>query len=322
MKRAFTLIELLVVIAIIAVLAAILFPVFAQAKEAAKKAQSISNTKQTLIGFALYSNDVDDVYPSQSSIGDGGACGLPNGAVQNPWYWYAVMPAGGDYPECQQTDGQAWVNSIQPYLKNYGILAQPGFVELNAFDADYMSLIKTPYSSGLTMNGFLHQYPASQVVNPASLPLVWAGTLKTNLRGGSPVSNPALICDKSDAQHPCRFNPSGMPVDGMDFTDEPYEFRRFLDSPEHRKVWHYARGIVMGYADGSAKFVQVNPNGAKKAPSYNQPFITFEGDGSTTTGDYTACSTNGMVIYPALFRPDRPEDARYSLEFAFNMCGW
>ncbi len=46
MKRAFTLIELLVVIAIIAILAALLFPVFAQAKAAAKKTVDISNFKQ------------------------------------------------------------------------------------------------------------------------------------------------------------------------------------------------------------------------------------------------------------------------------------
>ncbi|MFX8727564.1 prepilin-type N-terminal cleavage/methylation domain-containing protein, partial [Acinetobacter baumannii] len=46
MKKAFTLIELLVVIAIIEILAAILFPVFAQAKESAKKATCLSNIRQ------------------------------------------------------------------------------------------------------------------------------------------------------------------------------------------------------------------------------------------------------------------------------------
>jgi prepilin-type N-terminal cleavage/methylation domain-containing protein/prepilin-type processing-associated H-X9-DG protein len=60
MKRAFTLIELLVVIAIIAILAAILFPVFAQAKEAAKKTASLSNTKQLDLGLIMYSGDTDD----------------------------------------------------------------------------------------------------------------------------------------------------------------------------------------------------------------------------------------------------------------------
>lgn len=60
MKRAFTLIELLVVIAIIAILAAILFPVFAQAKEAAKKSQCLSNTNQIAKAFQLYATDYDD----------------------------------------------------------------------------------------------------------------------------------------------------------------------------------------------------------------------------------------------------------------------
>jgi len=61
MKKAFTLIELLVVIAIIAILAAILFPVFAQAKAAAKKASALSNAKQIDLAQIMYSNDYDDV---------------------------------------------------------------------------------------------------------------------------------------------------------------------------------------------------------------------------------------------------------------------
>jgi prepilin-type N-terminal cleavage/methylation domain-containing protein len=60
MKRAFTLIELLVVIAIIAILAAILFPVFAQAKLAAKKTQDLSNQKQIVTAIMLYANDNED----------------------------------------------------------------------------------------------------------------------------------------------------------------------------------------------------------------------------------------------------------------------
>lgn len=68
MKKAFTLIELLVVIAIIAILAAILFPVFAQAKAAAKKAADLSNMKQLGTGIAIYMNDYDDIYPPAASI--------------------------------------------------------------------------------------------------------------------------------------------------------------------------------------------------------------------------------------------------------------
>ena len=60
--RGFTLIELLVVIAIIAILAAILFPVFAQAKAAAKKTAAISNAKQIGLGETMYQGDVDDTF--------------------------------------------------------------------------------------------------------------------------------------------------------------------------------------------------------------------------------------------------------------------
>lgn len=62
-KFAFTLIELLVVIAIIAILAAILFPVFAQAKDAAKKTACLSNAKQIGTTQKLYMGDYDDAAP-------------------------------------------------------------------------------------------------------------------------------------------------------------------------------------------------------------------------------------------------------------------
>ena len=62
-RKAFTLIELLVVIAIIAILAAILFPVFAQAKAAAKSAADLSNVKQLALANVMYGGDSDDVLP-------------------------------------------------------------------------------------------------------------------------------------------------------------------------------------------------------------------------------------------------------------------
>jgi prepilin-type N-terminal cleavage/methylation domain-containing protein len=63
-NRAFTLIELLVVIAIIAILAAILFPVFAQAKEAAKKTQGLAQMKQIGTAAQIYAADFDDALPA------------------------------------------------------------------------------------------------------------------------------------------------------------------------------------------------------------------------------------------------------------------
>ena len=90
-KHAFTLIELLVVIAIIAILAAILFPVFAQAKEAAKKTMCLSNQKELGTGVQLYVNDFDDSFPMSEYKGtDHGA------------WWEQVR----------------WQDAIYPYLKN------------------------------------------------------------------------------------------------------------------------------------------------------------------------------------------------------------
>src|SRR5947209_8086151 len=59
-NAAFTLIELLVVIAIIAILAAILFPVFAQAREQARKTVGISNLKQLGTATMMYVQDYDE----------------------------------------------------------------------------------------------------------------------------------------------------------------------------------------------------------------------------------------------------------------------
>ena len=74
--RGFTLIELLVVIAIIAILAAILFPVFAQAREAARKASCQSNMKQLGTAIMMYTQDYDEVYPT----------GLQESWWDNTWY--------------------------------------------------------------------------------------------------------------------------------------------------------------------------------------------------------------------------------------------
>ncbi len=103
MKKAFTLIELLVVIAIIAILAAILFPVFAQAKMAAKKSQDLSNVKQISLGFTLYTADHDDTYPSA-------------------YFHRAFNPALGG----TNSGYVHWSGMTAPYVKNLQLFISPG----------------------------------------------------------------------------------------------------------------------------------------------------------------------------------------------------
>jgi len=87
-SKGFTLIELLVVIAIIAILAAILFPVFAQAREKARATACLSNTKQLALGFQMYADDYDEMFPASagsdsyaSSTGVSGAWNHQSGSI-------------------------------------------------------------------------------------------------------------------------------------------------------------------------------------------------------------------------------------------------
>jgi prepilin-type N-terminal cleavage/methylation domain-containing protein/prepilin-type processing-associated H-X9-DG protein len=93
--RGFTLIELLVVIAIIAILAAILFPVFARARENARRASCMSNLKQIGLGIMQYVQDYDEAYP------------IYRGNNNNT------------------TEGYGWAGSIQPYIKSDQIFQCP-----------------------------------------------------------------------------------------------------------------------------------------------------------------------------------------------------
>jgi prepilin-type N-terminal cleavage/methylation domain-containing protein/prepilin-type processing-associated H-X9-DG protein len=94
-RTGFTLIELLVVIAIIAILAAILFPVFAQAREQARKTACLSNEKQIALAVSMYRQD-----------------------------WDSRGPFAG-WPTTLLLYSQDWQFSIQPYLKNMQILRCP-----------------------------------------------------------------------------------------------------------------------------------------------------------------------------------------------------
>jgi prepilin-type N-terminal cleavage/methylation domain-containing protein/prepilin-type processing-associated H-X9-DG protein len=103
-ESGFTLIELLVVIAIIAILAAILFPVFAAARESARKASCASNLKQLGTAFHMYKTDFDERYPF------GGWVPVTNGLPNGTWDWQ---------------------NSIAPYVKNRGVYRCPSTAELD-----------------------------------------------------------------------------------------------------------------------------------------------------------------------------------------------
>jgi prepilin-type N-terminal cleavage/methylation domain-containing protein len=123
-NKAFTLIELLVVIAIIAILAAILFPVFAQAKAAAKKTATLNNIKEIGLAAYLYANDYDD------NLGD-----MPAYNEQVESYVLAVRMA----PYIKSN--AMWLNNQSPY-QNVGSM-QHGVVDL-AISTGQVVYMKAP----------------------------------------------------------------------------------------------------------------------------------------------------------------------------------
>ena len=142
-RYAFTLIELLVVIAIIAILAAILFPVFAQAKAAAKKTACLSNEKQLGIATSLYLSDNDGAlyhHHEQWVLDDGTLVNdLPNnvsGCV------------GGGFGNSQAE--KPWAVFFQPYMKNRQLLFCP---EDNTTKSKHLTSTIEEYNGGISSIG-------------------------------------------------------------------------------------------------------------------------------------------------------------------------
>jgi prepilin-type N-terminal cleavage/methylation domain-containing protein/prepilin-type processing-associated H-X9-DG protein len=134
MKRAFTLIELLVVIAIIAILAAILFPVFSQAKVAAKKTADLSNFNQLGKALMLYAGDYDDrtVYVDHDS-------------------------------------DTFWFEPLYPYVKSRDVFKTPAYTRKSVVDHEGATVLpETDYSiNGLLSHGqSMTEFsaPADQIV--------------------------------------------------------------------------------------------------------------------------------------------------------------
>lgn len=108
-QGAFTLVELLVVIAIIAILAAILFPVFARARENARKTSCLSNLKQLGLGFMQYTQDYDEAFPLSS---------YPSDSVS--WTTSTVPYIKSTQVfRCSSDTATRWANPVAPPTSNY-----------------------------------------------------------------------------------------------------------------------------------------------------------------------------------------------------------
>jgi prepilin-type N-terminal cleavage/methylation domain-containing protein/prepilin-type processing-associated H-X9-DG protein len=162
-KRGFTLIELLVVIAIIAILAAILFPVFAQAKTAAKKSADLSNMKQIGLASMMYNDSNDDTY------------------AQAYWYKNDTGDVGGYWH---------WSASFMPYMKSAELFVSPG--DSNRGLVPTNPPCKSISETGVASPGCDSQVPRiSYTVNAALMPRKRRSIDPANVVGYSMVDAPA-----------------------------------------------------------------------------------------------------------------------------------
>jgi prepilin-type N-terminal cleavage/methylation domain-containing protein/prepilin-type processing-associated H-X9-DG protein len=149
--QGFTLIELLVVIAIIAILASILFPVFARARENARRTSCLNNLKQFGLAMMQYTQDYDETYPKASS---GGIGATPPGASQNL--------GGSDW---------AWQQLLHPYHKSLQIFYCPsGFnVKHPSQDRIFMTYGHYGANQDLLRTGALAPRKIAEVAAPANV---------------------------------------------------------------------------------------------------------------------------------------------------------
>jgi prepilin-type N-terminal cleavage/methylation domain-containing protein len=312
-KRAFTLIELLVVIAIIAILAAILFPVFAQAKLAAKKTQTLAQFKQVGLAANIYITDADDVFPLSMTYNS-----TSNGGVGN-WRTGTYTPVpqgwatGWDTAILINEASSSVFNSIQPYTKNLGVYEGAGLIDFNpGYTQSPINGAPRPAKCNLTYNGMLHAWSATAVAQPSKLPLMLEN-YKQNTIGGQ-ISNPVLCC--TNAGPSCRFNAGGYPQTGQvscAYYGPGYGYVWFLSTAAANfTVWVYGRGMPFVASDTSARMIQFN---APVWPQYAQnvnsnPWSSFDPAGVPGSPYWmTDCVGPGgtkpnPIYYAGYFRPD------------------
>jgi prepilin-type N-terminal cleavage/methylation domain-containing protein/prepilin-type processing-associated H-X9-DG protein len=251
-KRGFTLIELLVVIAIIAILAAILFPVFARARENARRASCQSNLKQIGLGLMQYLQDYDEAMPF-----------APTG------------PGNG---------GHDWTVDVMPYLKSQEIFNCPS----GGKNRDGNPIPKYPTASSYALNvgngASEFGYPAGPTSRDGDF-FGW-GTGTILLIKSSQIAKPAQTVWAADGGG-SGLGSSGRALGywGADFVDagdpaNPLSIPWFGDRGQPNCFWpanHLNTGNIL-YCDGHVKAEQFGRLFAGSTPAERIRAITIADD--------------------------------------------
>jgi prepilin-type N-terminal cleavage/methylation domain-containing protein len=285
-RRAFTLIELLVVIAIIAILAAILFPVFAQAKEAAKKTADVSNVKQLCTATAIYTTDSDDLAPLQAGQNPANGQWGFNYNKYFPFDW----PAAPSPPERMNYSQTFFMNTIQPYTKNHDMTYMPGASKDEYSPALAIAAGKQKWTSSYAYNGFLTQYSMTAIAAPAQLPMFTGQNGFKDVLGWG-FANPALTCATNGGA--CVYQPYNANCGSVN-GDTGAVYTTFNGA----SYWCYSQGVNWGFADSHAKFRKIGQTLSPGNTDYKtDPMTGYDNTGHAGFYWYDGC-------HAWLFRPD------------------
>lgn len=314
-RRAFTLIELLVVIAIIAILAAILFPVFAQAKVAAKKTADLSNVKQFALGTNIYLSDSDDTMPLQAGKKSGpdqaNAAWNQNSRILVPANWSAS--ANADWANGQGTGGNASrvngslnaaPNAIQPYLKSLEMYTMPGAPKADGAVLPVAG--EHPANVSYVYNGLMSSFNASGTQDPSGTPAWWPAFGQV-ARVGDTYANPFLICSTGNAA--CVFNGGGQTY-GSASTCAGFANGNTAPNGStsgfgniHYTSWAFGKAQNWAFADGHAKS---RPSGTGDQTKDPFPLAGYNAAGvPDSVSGYTGYeAVFDSQCHAPLFRPD------------------
>jgi len=189
-RRGFTLIELLVVIAIIAVLAAILFPVFAQAKAAARTTQCLSQVRQLGLAWTLYANDTNDRACPSYTVD-------PSNWTLSAWDYDSTNTAHsfgglimaytreGRIQRCPEFSGEAWGRPYTGYAYNASYIGGDWYAGLSETE---LGAIADPACTAIFADaGYGNPVMAQNFLRAPSDPLFRAGTVHFRHTGGATV---------------------------------------------------------------------------------------------------------------------------------------
>lgn len=181
-RKAFTLIELLVVIAIMALLAAILFPVFARARENARRANCMSNMKQMAMGVMQYTQDYDEYYPLAWYGLNPSAANQSYTQTQAGTPGHAFVTYGPNPSTVTSGHWITWQDLIYPYVNSGQVFKCPSFHNVSdlpesntglqyQMNGAYDNAAQTSYAPSLATTFVTFQYAADAPIRYTSTPV-------------------------------------------------------------------------------------------------------------------------------------------------------